>query len=176
MDTHIPLMIMDEIPLLSFCSIYLFTVLVHLLKRRFFWTKPSGIDRVDVCMRATILAIYPNEHIIREIQTVAWYMYNDITGIIKPIYSAVSDLITEVSNMMITMSNVTTPDIIYWIIILAIVVVIFVFGFSMIIELIIGSIMFLCRFGTSSILRQPPQTPVTCVRLSKTGKVTRTFF
>ena len=104
--------------LLSFFSIYLCTVLVYLLKERFFTTETLRIDRIDVMMRATVLALFPNEYMMQDIITVVEHMYQDITGIILPIANIVSDRMTEVSDIVIMITNFLTPDNVYWIIII----------------------------------------------------------
>ena len=96
---------MDWDSLLSFCSLYLCTVLVYLLKQRFFTTETLCIDRVDVIMRATVLALFPNELMMQDIITVVEHMHQDITGIILPIANIVSDRMTEVSDIVIMITN-----------------------------------------------------------------------
>ena len=88
-------MMMNSDSLLSFCSLYLCTILVYLLKQRFFTTEILRIDRVDVMMRATVLALFPNEYMMQDIITVVEHMYHDITGIILPIATVVSDRMTK---------------------------------------------------------------------------------
>ena len=61
-------------------------------------------------MRATVLALFPNEYMMQDIITVVEHMYQDIPGIILPIANIVSDRMTVVSDIVIMITNSLTSD------------------------------------------------------------------
>ena len=157
---------MDWDLLLSFCSLYLCTVLVYLLKQRFFTTEPSCIDRVDVLMRATVLAMFPNEYMKQDIITVVVNIYYDITGIITPIVTVISERTEVIWNILITISNFAIPEIIYWIIIILVTLIV-ISSKPLLTNIDIEGLLFICRLGASSLPKRPPQTPLIGKRIKR---------
>ena len=152
--------------LLSFFSIYLCTILVYLLTQRFWTTEPSYIDRVDVILRAAILALFPNEHLLQEILKTVNYIYQDITGIITPIVTVISEITEVIWNILITISNFAIPEIIYWIIIILVTLIV-ISSTLLLTNIDIEGLLFICRLGASSLPKRPPQTPLIGKRIKR---------